>query len=359
MLSKTFMNGNAKKDSHGVRDKERDFRRSKDRSPFDRSANSSVEKNATPSPQPHRNCVTLKLKDKDTSGPVTSSLTQNTICSVPSKLLQDRVKVNDKADDKKLNTSGVSTTPQKSSAKVDAKLQSLGVDKSPNRQNQKGQSHPKTSTGCSSINKVQTSENTPKTSSEMSPLCVQDKVDTSTDAHKRDKKNTKYLMRKQKRAKRHKSDGYMLGLELAANSSEDEAGFNDSSLGDAINFLQLIRNPSLQNLAKLRRSIKTNDKDWMKEFLEFDGLGLLFQCLKDLSAIQGFHLTDMVLKMECVMCIREVVNSQSGLDCLLRLKERNDNLFGRRFASGMYKDFDQEYTFCRFDFYNLTNIRLV
>lgn len=165
------------------------------------------------------------------------------------------------------------------------------------------------------------------------PACDSPKLGASKDG-----KGTRFAMRKQKRAKRHRSDGYMLALEMAANSSEDEGFQNDPSLGDAINFLQWIRNPSLQNLAKLRRAIKTNDKDWMKEFLEFDGLGLLFQCLKDLSAIQGFHLTDMVLKMECIMCIREVVNSQTGLDCLLQIKGRKDNIFGRRFASGMYKN---------------------
>lgn len=148
------------------------------------------------------------------------------------------------------------------------------------------------------------------------------------------KKPTRFAMRKQKRAKRHRSDGFMLALEMGANSSEDEGAPLDTSLGDAINFLQWIRNPTLQNLAKLRRAIKTNDKDWMKEFLEFDGLGLLFQCLKDLGSIQGFHLSDMVLKMECITCIREVVNSQTGLDCLLQIKGRKDNIFGRRFAAG-------------------------
>jgi len=150
----------------------------------------------------------------------------------------------------------------------------------------------------------------------------------------KDGKPTRFAMRKQKRAKRHRSDGYMLALEMGANSSEDEGPMDNSQLGDAINFLYWIRNPTLQNLAKLRRAVKNNDKDWMTEFLEFDGLGLLFQCLKDLSLMQGFHLSDMVLKMECIMCIREVVNSQTGLDCLLKIKSRKDNIFGRRFATG-------------------------
>jgi hypothetical protein len=191
----------------------------------------------------------------------------------------------------------------------------------------------KTETVKPEIEKVKQEKETVKQDSE-----VMDKgftCDSPKLGAKNDGKPTRFAMRKQKRAKRHRSDGYMLALEMAANSSEDEGFQNDPSLGDAINFLQWIRNPTLQNLAKLRRAVKTNDKDWMKEFLEFDGLGLLFQCLKDLSAIQGFHLTDMVLKMECIMCIREVVNSQTGLDCLLQIKGRKDNIFGRRFASGM------------------------
>ncbi|XP_052794469.1 inverted formin-2-like isoform X2 [Mya arenaria] len=158
---------------------------------------------------------------------------------------------------------------------------------------------------------------------------------TETNKATKDAKPTRFAMRKQKRAKRHRSDGFVLGLEMGANSSEDECVPDSNTLGDAINFLQWIRNPNLQNLAKLRRAIKTNDKDWMTEFLEFDGLGLLFQCLKDLSLMQGFHLSDMVLKMECIMCIREVVNSQTGLDCLLKIKGRKDNIFGRRFASAL------------------------
>ncbi|XP_060078710.1 inverted formin-2-like [Ylistrum balloti] len=140
--------------------------------------------------------------------------------------------------------------------------------------------------------------------------------------------------RKQKRVQRHRSDGFVVGLDLG--NSEDESSPDRGAGGaDAVNFLQWIRNPTIANLAKLRRSIKGNDRDWMSEFLEFDGLGFLFQCLKKLGEIGGTHFSDMVLRMECIMCIREVVNSQSGLDCLLTLKGRNDNLFGRRFASAL------------------------
>lgn len=156
-------------------------------------------------------------------------------------------------------------------------------------------------------------------------------------------KSTRFGKRKQKRGKRARSDGFVLGVVDIVLSDEEggpSADMRRGSLGPdpgALNFLLWIRNPTLQNLSNLRKAIMSNDRDWMKEFLEFDGLGLLFQCLNNLSSYHSRHLTDMVLRMECVSCIREVVNSQIGLDCLLKLKDRTDNLFGRRFASGRLK----------------------
>ena len=153
-------------------------------------------------------------------------------------------------------------------------------------------------------------------------------VARTTDA--RDPKGGRFAnKRKQKRIKRYRSDGFVLGLETA--NSEDDDGPDPT---ESLNFIMWIRNPTLQNLAKLRKTIRTNDADWMTEFLEYDGLGLLFQCLKNLCSYQSHHLSDMVLRLECIMCIREVVNSLSGIDCLLKIKGRKDNIFGRRFASG-------------------------
>lgn len=152
-------------------------------------------------------------------------------------------------------------------------------------------------------------------------------------------KSTRFGKRKQKRGKRTRSDGFVLGVQLADSDDENPNADHRGSLGpdaESLNFLLWIRNPTVQNLSKLRMAIKSNDRDWMEEFLEFDGLGLLFQCLNNLSCYHSSHLTDMVLRMVCVSCIREVANSQSGLDCLLKIKDRNDNLFGRRFASGEF-----------------------
>lgn len=155
-------------------------------------------------------------------------------------------------------------------------------------------------------------------------------------------KQSRFGKRKAKRVgKRTRSDGFVLGVDVVNSEDEDLDHHHHSRDGpdpESLNFLLWIRNPTVQNLAKLRRAIKSNDRDWMTGFLEFDGLGLLFQCLKNLSSYHSSHLTDMVLRMECASCIREVVNSQSGLDCLLSIKDRGDNLFGRRFASALETD---------------------
>ncbi|KAK0045993.1 inverted formin-2-like isoform X1, partial [Biomphalaria pfeifferi] len=145
--------------------------------------------------------------------------------------------------------------------------------------------------------------------------------------------------KKQKRGKRGRSDGFVLGLDLA-NEEASETENNEETLkktldSESFNFIFWLRNPSLQTLSQLRKAIKCNDLDWMRCFLEFDGLGLLFQCLKNLSSYHSSHLNDMVLRMACVSCIREVVNSRSGLDCLLTIGDRNDNLFGRRFSTAL------------------------
>lgn len=142
--------------------------------------------------------------------------------------------------------------------------------------------------------------------------------------------------RKQQWIKCYWLDGFVVGLDL--NNFEDELDVLDGSF-DVVNFLFWFWNFSFQNLVKFWKSIKYNDSDWMMEFLEYDGLGLLFQCLKNFSFWKSFYLLEMVLRLECIMCIWEVVNFQIGLDCLLKIKGCKDNIFGRRFVLGIIYDY--------------------
>uniref|UniRef100_A0A0B7AHL9 Uncharacterized protein n=1 Tax=Arion vulgaris TaxID=1028688 RepID=A0A0B7AHL9_9EUPU len=80
--------------------------------------------------------------------------------------------------------------------------------------------------------------------------------------------------KKQKRVgKRGRSDGFVVGLDLA-NSSEEEGEDASKKPGldtESLSFILWLRNPTVQNLSQLRKAIKCNDQDWMRSFLEFDG----------------------------------------------------------------------------------------
>ena len=133
---------------------------------------------------------------------------------------------------------------------------------------------------------VSTSASTPKTVTTLPPSIPstpqKDSASTKGDTPVKIRPSNK---RRAKRNKRGRSDGFVLGLDLA---SSDEEGRADPPPGamirkgssldpESLNFIFWLRNPSVQNLALLRKSIRCNDHDWMQGFLDFDGLGLLFQ----------------------------------------------------------------------------------
>ena len=78
----------------------------------------------------------------------------------------------------------------------------------------------------------------------------------------------------------------------------------------------LLRHPSVINFCRLRKKLKSNDRRWMEDFLRRDGLELLFECLDNLGKYPG-TFSNLVLRIECAMCIRTVMNSAIGLQCLI------------------------------------------
>lgn len=78
----------------------------------------------------------------------------------------------------------------------------------------------------------------------------------------------------------------------------------------------LLKNPSVINFCQLRKVLKHTKNKCMAEFLRHDGLELLFECLNNLGRYPG-RFANLVLMLECVMCIRTVMNSSLGLECLI------------------------------------------
>ncbi|KAL8590865.1 hypothetical protein ACOMHN_038876 [Nucella lapillus] len=80
--------------------------------------------------------------------------------------------------------------------------------------------------------------------------------------------------------------------------------------------VSFLHQPSVFNLCRLRKKLGGSDRRWMEDFLENRGLELLFECLGQLSR-QGGGFQALVMRLECVLCIRTCINSRIGLDYLI------------------------------------------
>ena len=83
-------------------------------------------------------------------------------------------------------------------------------------------------------------------------------------------------------------------------------------------------------LRKKLTQAQTTDPEWMITFLNANGLGLLIESLNKLCEKKSScSFADTVVQLECVGCIKAVMNSESGLDYMIDNKE-----FIRKLASG-------------------------
>ena len=92
--------------------------------------------------------------------------------------------------------------------------------------------------------------------------------------------------------------------------TSNETGEIDPEL--LVKFLQ--RPPSLRTFSDLSRRLKTVSDQWMVDFLEYDGLRMLFEVLERISGRQLVKFTDAMLQLNCVGCIKAVMNSETGLN---------------------------------------------
>lgn len=82
--------------------------------------------------------------------------------------------------------------------------------------------------------------------------------------------------------------------------------------------ISLLRVPSLKNFSALHPKLCKCSAEWMSEFLALGGLDVLMNSLEILSvrlSAQHFHIAfmDAFVALECVQCIKEVLNSQAGV----------------------------------------------
>lgn len=83
--------------------------------------------------------------------------------------------------------------------------------------------------------------------------------------------------------------------------------------------LKFLRVPSLKNFSALHHKLSRCPDEWMVEFLQLGGLSTLLSALELLNDRKNWrkecHLgfMDSFIELECVRCIRKIMNSETGL----------------------------------------------
>lgn len=120
---------------------------------------------------------------------------------------------------------------------------------------------------------------------------------------------------------------------LQETSEEDDKSASHTSESCVYNLeycLRAIGRPSLRTFKQLKEILKTVSDDWIWEFLRSDGLGALFNALHDLGSGKT-SLADTFVQLQCVDCVKAVMDTKSGLTCMIENKD-----FTRKFAACKY-----------------------
>ena len=73
-----------------------------------------------------------------------------------------------------------------------------------------------------------------------------------------------------------------------------------------------------RNLPSLRKILRKADTGWMTEFVENGGLAAIFESLSALGKREVKTLANVLPMLECVECLKAVMNSEQGLDYIVR-----------------------------------------
>jgi len=79
------------------------------------------------------------------------------------------------------------------------------------------------------------------------------------------------------------------------------------------------------NYIGLKNRIKTADQKWIEEFLEQGGLETILDALSALSGKGFCSFMDAVQQLECVRCIKAIMNHPFGIEYVIMMGEKSVN----------------------------------
>lgn len=112
---------------------------------------------------------------------------------------------------------------------------------------------------------------------------------------------------------------------------KQKLSWHDNSLSDEVSpelCVQLLKTLSFQTFSGLKSKLSRCSKDWLQEFVNQDGLCVLFNVLARLAGRQQTSLFDAIQQLECVNCIKVVLNSKTGLDSITNNPKLMHHLVG-------------------------------
>ncbi|XP_064368082.1 inverted formin-2 isoform X2 [Dromaius novaehollandiae] len=81
--------------------------------------------------------------------------------------------------------------------------------------------------------------------------------------------------------------------------------------------IRLLQMPSVVNYSGLKKRLENSDDTWMVQFLELCGLDLLLEALDRLSGRGVARISDALLQLTCINCVRAVMNSHKGIEYIV------------------------------------------
>ena len=90
--------------------------------------------------------------------------------------------------------------------------------------------------------------------------------------------------------------------------------------------VRLLSTSSLQNFSGLKSKLQASSAQWIEDFIIYGGMEVLFHVLGRLSQTGRMALLEAFMQLECVNCIKAVMNSKQGLDSMTKNKTLVRNL---------------------------------
>ncbi|OXB73580.1 UNVERIFIED_CONTAM: hypothetical protein H355_005295 [Colinus virginianus] len=140
--------------------------------------------------------------------------------------------------------------------------------------------------------------------------CVKDRLNVGQEGTWQDKK----FMMSIKKEGAHKKWAALKEKLGPQDTDQSEANLENAEPELCIRLLQM---PSVVNYSGLKKRLENSDDAWMVQFLELCGLDLLLEALDRLSGRGVARISDALLQLTCINCVRAVMNSHRGIEYIV------------------------------------------